>query len=137
MKIVRASAFRQYQPFTEGPYVCRGKAEDGFDSTIVRLESDSGLVGWGEMAPLGSFYSAAFAGGARAGVAELLPQLLGIDPRQVGLINQMVTRLQEDPVFFRGFADVALGSIERRELAGLEVNHFRISCSSSRTGASR
>ena len=82
MEIVKAAAFRQFQPFAAGPYVCRGHSEAGFESTIVRLESDEGLVGWGEMAPLGSFYSEAFAAGARAGVAELLPHAIGADPRE-------------------------------------------------------
>ena len=35
----------------------------------------------GEMAPLGAFYAPAFAAGARAGVAELAPLLIGVDPR--------------------------------------------------------
>ncbi len=48
MKLVGASIYSQYQPFRDGPYRCRGQAEDGFDSTIVRLETGTGLVGWGE-----------------------------------------------------------------------------------------
>ena len=82
VRIVRVAAYRQLQPFRDGPYVCRGQSEDGTDSTIVVLESDEGLVGVGEMAPLGAFYAPAFAAGTRAGVAELAPALLGLDPRE-------------------------------------------------------
>src|ERR1700750_78920 len=77
MRIVRVDAYRQLQPFRDAPYVCRGQSEDGTDSTIVVLRSDEGLVGVGEMAPLGAFYAPAFAAGARAGVGELAPRLLG------------------------------------------------------------
>src|SRR5262245_24782084 len=65
----------------------QGRTADGFDSLVVEITGDSGLTGWGEMAPLGSFYAPAFAAGARAGVAEIAPSLLGLDPgalRQLG-----------------------------------------------------
>lgn len=90
MRIVRAAAFRQFQPFADGPYICRGHSEEGFDSTIVKLTSDDGRIGWGEVAPLGSFYAEAFASGIRAGVSELLPKLIGLDPRQCDLINALM-----------------------------------------------
>jgi L-alanine-DL-glutamate epimerase-like enolase superfamily enzyme len=64
MRIVRVAAYRQLQPFHDAPYICRGHSEDGTDSTIVVLTSDEGLVGVGEMAPLGAFYAPAFAAGA-------------------------------------------------------------------------
>jgi L-alanine-DL-glutamate epimerase-like enolase superfamily enzyme len=79
MRIVRFAAYRQLQPFHGAPYICRGQSEGGTDSTIVVLASDEGLIGVGEMAPLGAFYAPAFAAGARAGVAELAPVLLGLD----------------------------------------------------------
>lgn len=82
MRIARVAAYRQLQPFRDGPYVCRGHSEDGTDSTIVVLETGDGLVGVGEMAPLGAFYAPAFAAATRAGVAELAPLLLGLDPRE-------------------------------------------------------
>jgi L-alanine-DL-glutamate epimerase-like enolase superfamily enzyme len=88
MKIVGISAYRMDQPFREGTYVCSGgRSADGFDSTLVEIVTDAGLTGWGEMAPLGSYYSAAFAAGARAGIAELGPRLVGCDPRQVARIG--------------------------------------------------
>ncbi len=83
MRIERISVYGQEQPFTSGAYRCRNRTESGFLSTIVEIETDAGLSGWGEIAPLGAFYSEAFAGGARAGIAVLAPELLGADPREV------------------------------------------------------
>jgi len=83
MKISRIRLYRQFQPFRDGPYTCSGnRTATGFDSAIVAIDTDRGITGWGEMAPLGSFYSEAFSAGARAGIAELAPLLLGEDPRQ-------------------------------------------------------
>lgn len=80
MKIVAARLYRQIQPFADGPYVCRGHAEEGFDSSIVALEAEDGTVGWGEAAPLGAFYAEAFPEAMRAGIERLLPLTLGQNP---------------------------------------------------------
>ena len=79
MKISAARLYRQIQPFIDLPYVCRGRSETGFDSSIVALEAEDGTVGWGEAAPLGAFYSEAFPEGIRAGIVRLLPTLIGRD----------------------------------------------------------
>lgn len=36
-----------------------------FDSTVVRVETDAGIVGHGEVCPLGPFYLPAYAEGVR------------------------------------------------------------------------
>ncbi len=78
MKIVSARLYRQIQPFSDGPYICRGQAEDGFDSCIVALKAENGMVGWGEAAPLGAFYAEAFPESMRSGIMRLLPTVIGL-----------------------------------------------------------
>jgi cis-L-3-hydroxyproline dehydratase len=51
-----------------------------FDATIVALDTDEGITGWGEMAVISAVYADSFAAGARAGIADLAPLLLGVDP---------------------------------------------------------
>lgn len=89
MRITAVTAFAQWQPFADGTYTCSGgRSAEGFDSTIVRLETDAGLVGWGEMAPLGAFYDPAFAGAARAALDLLGPLLVGCDPRTPAAVHR-------------------------------------------------
>lgn len=89
MRITAVSAFAQWQPFTDGTYTCSGgRSAEGFDSTIVRLDTDAGLVGWGEMAPLGAFYDPSFVGGARAALEVLAPVVLGADPRSPAALQR-------------------------------------------------
>ena len=117
MRIVRAAAFRQFQPFADGPYICRGNSEEGFDSTIVKLTSDDGRTGWGEVAPLGAFYAEAFASGIRAGVAELLPNLIGHDPRQVDFVNAVMDQAMTGQAAVKScFAHLVI-----QKAAGIEV----------------
>ena len=68
MRITRIRCYRQWQPFVPGTYATSAGTADGFDSLVVAVDTDEGMTGWGEMAPLGSFYDPAFSGGARAAV---------------------------------------------------------------------
>ena len=109
MRITKISGYRQDQPFRDGPYICSGgRSALGFDSLVVRIDTNRGITGWGEMAPLGAFYDPAFAAGARSAFAELAPKLLGSDPSQlVALDRQMEFLLKGHPY--------AKAAIARRE----------------------
>ena len=89
MRITAITAYRLHEPFRDGPYICSGgRSALEFDSIVLCLDTDSGLQGWGEMAPLGAFYDPAFAGAARAALDELAPLLLGEDPSQVAALGR-------------------------------------------------
>ncbi len=88
MKIARVFAHRVELPLHEGSYKWSGgKSVSVFDSTIVGVETDTGTVGYGEVCPLGPFYLPAYAEGVRAGLRELAPHLLGMDPRELSKLN--------------------------------------------------
>jgi cis-L-3-hydroxyproline dehydratase len=99
LRIVGVTAYRLDLPFRDAPYTCSGgRSAWGFDSLVVRLDTDAGLQGYGEMAPLGAFYDPAFAAGARAGLVELAPVVLGQDPLQVtALARRMDFHLKGHP----------------------------------------
>src|SRR6266576_3437299 len=83
MKITRIFAHRVELPLHETTYKWSGgKSVTAFDSTIVGVETACGLVGYGEVCPLGPFYLPAYAEGVRSGLRELAPHLLGFDPRE-------------------------------------------------------
>ena len=74
MRIRSIKAYRLRQPFVDGPYrMSKGRHADAFEAVIVSLTGDDGLTGWGEMAPLGTFYSPPLPPAPRAGIAELAP----------------------------------------------------------------
>lgn len=96
MKITRITVYQVDLPLREGSYNWSGgKSVQVFDSTVVRIETDAGLVGHGEVCPLGPAYLPAYAAGVRTGIAELAPDLIGQDP--LGLVplhRMMETRLK-------------------------------------------
>jgi len=88
MKIARIFAHRVELPLVEGSYKWSGgKSVSVFDSTIVGVETDCGLIGYGEVCPLGPFYLPAYAEGVRSGLRELGPHLVGFDPRELTKLN--------------------------------------------------
>ncbi len=124
MKITRVTAWRQDQPFRDGPYVCSGnRVALGFESTIVRIETDEGATGWGEMSPLGSFYAPAFAAGARAGVAELAPKLVGLDPLAWRALAARLEAEMTGQPYVKSAIDMALWDLRARA-AGQPLAEF-------------
>ncbi|HEY6950961.1 MAG TPA: cis-3-hydroxy-L-proline dehydratase [Bacteroidota bacterium] len=61
-----------------------------FVSNIVRVSTDDGIQGYGEVCPLGSAYMDAFALGVPAGIQELGHALLGQDPSRIRSINAIM-----------------------------------------------
>ncbi len=112
MKISRILAYRVELPLNEGSYKWSGgKSVSVFDSTIVAVETDEGITGYGEVCPLGPFYLPAYAAGARAGIAELGPHLLGDDPRQLGKLNQRMDAALQGHPYVKSAIDIACWDI--------------------------
>jgi len=108
MKISRIFAHRVELPLVEGSYKWSGgKSVSVFDSTIVGVETDDGLVGYGEVCPLGPFYLPAYAEGVRAGLRELGPHLLGFDPRELGKLNQQMDAALKGHPYVKSGIDIA------------------------------
>ena len=91
-----------------------------FDSTIVRVESNTGLAGHGEVCPLGPFYLPAYAEGVRTGLRELGPHLIGHDPRELGKLNQRMDAALKGHPYVKSGIDIACWDI-LGHAAGLPV----------------
>ncbi len=112
MRITRIAAYRVELPLVEGSYKWSGgKAVTTFDSTVVRVDTDAGIAGWGEVCPLGPFYLPAYANGVRAGIAELGPHLLGYDPRQLGALNRSMDAALKGHAYVKSGIDMACWDI--------------------------
>jgi L-alanine-DL-glutamate epimerase-like enolase superfamily enzyme len=121
MKITRILVYQVDLPLREGSYTWSGSRRiDAYDSTVVRIETDEGLVGYGEACPLGAAYLPAYAGGVRAGLKELAPHLLGHDPTEVGVISRLMDRHLKGHPYVKSAIDIACWDI-LGHAAGLPV----------------
>src|SRR6476469_4351367 len=112
MKITAIRAYQLDLPLHEGSYKWSGgNSVSVFDSTVVEVETDAGVTGVGEVCPLGPFYLPAYAGGVRAGIAELGPHLLGEDPRQLGKLNRRMDAALKGHPYVKSGIDIACWDI--------------------------
>ena len=112
MRINKISAFRVELPLHEGSYKWSGgNSVTVFDSTVVKVETDAGITGYGEVCPLGSSYLAAYAAGARAGLAELAPQLIGANPTELGILNRKMDHAMRGHPYVKSAIDMACWDI--------------------------
>jgi L-alanine-DL-glutamate epimerase-like enolase superfamily enzyme len=118
MKISRITAYQVDLPLHEGSYKWSGgKSVTVFDSTVVRIETDTGFIGHGEVCPLGPAYLPAYAKGVRAGLAELAPALISEDPRQLERLNRKMDAALKGHPYVKSALDIAcwdlLGQVTR------------------------
>lgn len=124
MRIVGLSLFQVDLPLHEGTYNWSGgKSVRVFDSTIVRLVTDDGLEGFGEVCPLGPVYLPSYAEGARTGIVELVPALMGLDPRQLDVVNRAMDTAMKGHAYVKSAIDVACWDILGKS-TGLPVSEL-------------
>lgn len=112
MRISHIDVYRVELPLHEGSYKWSGgNAVTVFDSTIVAVSTDAGITGFGEVCPLGAAYLPAYAAGARAGIAELAPQLIGLDPTGTGAVHRFMNQRMRGHNYVKAAIDVACWDI--------------------------
>jgi L-alanine-DL-glutamate epimerase-like enolase superfamily enzyme len=110
MKIARVDATWVHVPIPEsGQHVSNFGRVASFDSVIVRIETDTGLLGWGE-AKAGVGSAASCVGLAAIVRDDLAPLLLGQDPRDIArLWDEMYNTPRQGHAIARGHGMPQLG----------------------------
>jgi L-alanine-DL-glutamate epimerase-like enolase superfamily enzyme len=112
MKITAIRAYQVDLPLHEGSYKWSGgNVVTVFDSTVVAVETDEGITGYGEVCPLGPAYLPAYAAGVRSGLKEIGPNLLGLDPRDLGVLNRRMDQALRGHPYVKSGIDVACWDI--------------------------
>ncbi len=112
MKIKRIVVYQADLPLHEGDYKWSGgKSVEVFDSTVVAIETDAGVTGYGEVCPLGPFYLPAYAMGARFGIMELGPHLIGENPLELEKLNRRMDACLKGHPYVKSAIDMACWDI--------------------------
>ena len=108
MQIQRIEVHGYALRYAHGEYVMSGgRTVRSLPSTLVRVIADGGAEGWGETCPLGPAYLEAHAGGARAALQELAPALIGLDPRNLGAVNDAMDAALRGHNYAKAALDIA------------------------------
>lgn len=121
MKITAIKAWQVDLPLKEGRYSWSGgNFMEVFDSTVVAVETDAGITGYAECCPLGSAYLPSYAIGVRAGISEIAPKLIGMDPTDLGPLNRHMDAVLRGHPYAKAPIDIACWDILGK-VAGLPV----------------
>ncbi|MEQ3553471.1 enolase C-terminal domain-like protein [Pseudonocardia nematodicida] len=94
--------------YAHGEYVMSsGRSSTSQSSTLVRITTEAGAHGWGEVCTLAGTYWPAFAGGARAALAEMLPALIGTDATNLGTVHAAMDGILMGHGYAKSAVDVA------------------------------
>ena len=84
MKITAITVYQVDLPLEKPYWLSGGRLKfDRLDATLVKLDTDAGVTGWGEGTPWGHTYVPAHGPGIRAGIETMAPFVFGLDPRRV------------------------------------------------------
>jgi L-alanine-DL-glutamate epimerase-like enolase superfamily enzyme len=79
MRIAELHIYKKDLPVKDGPYTMSGQTVWSLDTTIVRLVTDTGIEGLGEVCPLGAIYQPSHGEGARAALQTMGTGMIGIE----------------------------------------------------------
>ena len=90
MRITQVTAYQFDAPVVEaeGARISGGRQFSDYTTTMVRIDTDEGTVGWGESAPYGPNYLPYIAGAILPGLEIVVPKLLGQSPLTIQQINE-------------------------------------------------
>ena len=116
-KIRRISLWHVPLTSHEAYYMAEGKTCDTVETVVLAVETDTGLIGWGEVCPI-PHYLPAYARGVASAITELAPVLIGADPVGPEAVIAKADAYLQDHRYAKSALDIALWDITG-QVAGL------------------
>ena len=121
MKITRISVYHVDLPLEHPYWLAGGRLKfELLDATLVKIETDAGIIGWGEGTPWGHTYVAAHGPGIRSGIETMAPFILGLDPRKVLDVERAMDMSLPGHLYAKSPIDMACWDIAG-QAAGLPI----------------
>jgi len=119
MKINRITLWKLDLTSHETYYMAGGKACDTVETIVLRLDTDEGISGWGEVCPI-PHYLPAYADGVLPAIAEMASVLLGENPLGPEALMAKLDAHLIDHRYAKSPIDIALWDITAKK-AGLPL----------------
>jgi len=112
IKITSIEVYKIDLPLKEGKYNWSHESSvSAFDSTIVKLNTNKNIFGFGEVCTLGPAYLPAYPEGAREGIKKIGKFLIGMDPTNFSEINIQMDRNLKGHNYVKSPIDMACWDI--------------------------
>jgi L-alanine-DL-glutamate epimerase-like enolase superfamily enzyme len=121
MKITRVTVYHVVLPLEHPYWLSGGRLKfEQLDATLVKVDTDEGVIGWGEGTPWGHTYVPAHGPGIRAGIETMAPFILGLDPRRVLDVERAMDLALPGHLYAKAPIDMACWDIAG-QAAGLPI----------------
>jgi len=121
MKITKISVYQVDLPLEHPYWLSGGRLKfEKLDATLLKLETDAGVTGWGEGTPWGHTYVPAHGPGIRAGVETMAPFITGLDPRRVLDVERAMDQSLPGHLYAKSPIDMACWDIAG-QVAGVPI----------------
>lgn len=121
MMIARISVYHIDLPLEHPYWLSGGRLKfEVLDATLVKIETNAGIMGWGEGTPWGHTYLPAHGPGIRAGVETMAPSILGLDPRRVLDVERAMDLVLPGHLYAKAPIDMACWDIAG-QAAGMPI----------------
>lgn len=121
MKITAITVWQKDLPLAEPYWLSGGRLRfDKLDATFVRVDTNTGISGWGEGTPWGETYLPAHGPGIRAGIETMATALLGQDPRNLNHIDRTLDLALPGHLYAKAPLDIACWDIAA-QAAGVPI----------------
>ncbi|KOR32188.1 hypothetical protein TI05_08865 [Achromatium sp. WMS3] len=112
MRITKISVYKVELPSKGGGYRrTTGFAPESTNGTVVQIDTDEGITGFGEVCPMGTHYMSGFGSGAQAGIPLLAPYLINENPFEVERLNHIMDLRFKGDNYIKAPIDMALWDI--------------------------
>lgn len=107
-RISRIDIYTHNLTYAHGEYVMSGgRTIRTLLSTIVKVTTESGVEGFGEVCPLGSNYLPGYGNGASSVIAEIAHSLVGLEVENLNLINHTMDAVLSGHGYAKSAIDIA------------------------------
>ncbi len=108
LRIRRVDAYAIRYEHAGGPFTMSGgRVSREQDGTIVRVETDGGLVGWGEQCVIGPDYAPGYGPSTRAVRPLLAGAVLGEDARRIEVVYDRMESAAKGYAYAKSALDIA------------------------------
>ena len=121
MKITTITVYHVDLPLEHPYWLSGGRLKfECLDATLIKLETDAGITGWGEGTPWGHTYVPAHGPGIRAGIETMAPFVMGLDPRKILDVERAMDLTLPGHLYAKSPIDMACWDIAG-QAAGLPI----------------
>lgn len=121
MKITRITIYQVDLPLEHPYWLSGGRLKfEVLDATLVKVETDAGITGWGEGTPWGHTYVPAHGPGIRAGIETMAPFILGLNPRCIFDVERAMDLALPGHLYAKSPIDMACWDIAG-QVAGMPI----------------